>query len=99
MKLFPTNSHITMNLAERLNLPMTPEFYNNLGAKSVKRGNAAQVGEEIRGGALLDRTKLHKYTHLYNSTYISLHLCLYLLSINIYMRIIGIPRGIYRNTW
>ena len=37
--------------ADMLQLPVSREFAEHLGANSVRRGNAAKLGQEVKGGA------------------------------------------------
>ena len=73
-----------MRLVDYLQIPVSPAFYDNLGAKSARRGNAAKVGEAVRGGEQLDMTVLHEYTHLCNYTHLHLIAFMFVSSIDIH---------------
>ena len=68
-----------MQLATKLQIPMSPDFYEHLGAKSARRGNAAKVGVELRGGEICTPIflNIHEYIYLYMCRYVYIYTYIY----------------------
>ena len=52
--------------ADMLQLPVSREFVEHLGSNSVRRGNAAKLGQEVKGGAYSPRGTHGTHMHVHS---------------------------------